>query len=147
MTRRKNEDEAFRRLSRAFCQIDGLYHEIAARQGLSDSAAELLFALTEAGGARMLRDVVAEFGTCKQTLNSTLRKFERDGVIVLEPVDGKSKRVRLAPKGVALAKRTVLKVVEIERKINASWTEEERNLYIELTERYLRQLREETKNL
>ena len=50
-------------------------------------------------------------------------------------------------KGRQLAKDTVLKVIEIENEIFASWSDEEKSIYIDLTQRYLTDFKEKVKDL
>lgn len=83
----------------------------------------------------------------KQTANSALRKLEKEGILYLEPAGGRAKQVCLTPKGFAVTRETVEKIIDMENRIYASWSPEEWNLYIALTERYLYQLREEMKEI
>lgn len=141
-----NQSET-RRYNRIISQIDEVYHEIAVRQGFSDSAMMILCALSDNEGKCRLADLVKQSGTNKQTINSALRKLEKDEIVYLEPAGGRSKRVCLTEKGYETVENTVNKVLEVEKKIYASWSREEWELYVKLTERYLLQIREEMKEI
>lgn len=136
-----------RHYNRILSQIDEVYHEIALRQGYSDSAMNVLYTLADNDGACLLSALVRQSGNNKQTVNSALRKLERDEIVYLEAAGGRAKRVCVTQKGAALLHETVERILAMENRIYASWTEEEWERYIGLTERYLQQLRQETKEL
>lgn len=136
-----------RRYNRIISEIDEVYHEIAVRQGFSDSAMAILYVLSDHDGQCRLPELIKLSGINKQTVNSALRKLENDDIVYLEPAGGKSKRVCLTEKGFATAHDTVDRVLEAENRLYASWPTEEWELYVRLTERYLEQLREEMKEI
>ncbi len=141
-----NQSET-RRYNRLISEIDEVYHAVALRQGFSDSAMAILYVLQDNDGQCRLADLVKLSGVNKQTINSALRKLEKDEILYLESAGGKSKRVCLTRKGFDTVHETVEKVIEVEKKIYSSWTREEWEMYVELTERYLEMLREEMKEL
>lgn len=141
-----NQSET-RRFNRLLSEIDEVYHEVAVRQGYSDSAMAILYTLADNDGRCRLTELIRLSGINKQTANSALRKLEKEDMVYLEPAGGKSKRVCLTDKGVDIAEKTVYRVLDIEKKIYSSWSREEWEIYLELTERYLRQLREEMKGV
>ena len=55
--------------------------------------------------------------------------------------------MHLTEKGRRLAKDTVYRVIEIENEIFASWSDEEKRIYIELTQRYVEVFKEKIKNM
>lgn len=91
----------------------------------------------------MLSDITS--GASKQTINSALRKLEADGIVYLEAVGGRKKKVCLTKKGRQLVQNTVLHLIEIENEIFGGWTDEEKNTYIGLTQRFLSAFKEKSK--
>lgn len=136
-----------RRYNRLIAEIDEVYHEVALRQGFSDSVMSVLYVLSDNDGQCRLQDLIRQSGENKQTINSALRRMEREDLVYLEPAGGKSKRVCLTGKGQDVARNTVEKVIAVENKIYSSWSREEWELYLQLTERYLTQVREEMKEI
>lgn len=126
-------------------EIDTAYHDAALRLGMSDSAMLVLYTLCSCGGECMLGDITS--GASKQTINSALRKLESEKIVYLEVFEGRKKKVYLTEKGRRLAKDTVLRIIEAENEIFASWSEEEKSLYIGLTQRYLADFKEKIKEL
>lgn len=141
-----NQSE-IRRYNRLISEIDEVYHEVAVRQGFSDSAMAILYALADNEGQCRLPELIQASGVNKQTVNSALRKLEKEDIVYLEPAGGKSKRVCLTEKGFSVIHKTVDRVLAVEKKIYSSWTPEEWTLYLQLTERYLFQVREEMKEI
>lgn len=141
-----NQSET-RRYNRIISEIEEVYHEIAVKQGFSDSVMVILYALAENEGKCRLTDLIKQTAVNKQTVNSALRKLEKEDIVYLEAAGGKAKRVCLTEQGFALVHETVEKIMDVERKIYASWSKEEWELYVQLTERYLCQLREEMKEI
>ena len=128
-------------------EIDAVYHDAALRLGLSDSALMILYTVCTYGESCLLHDITRLSGVSKQTIHSALHKLADEGVVYLEPVSGRKKRVCLTETGKAFAEQTVLKVIEIENEIFGGWTEAEREMYIGLTQRYLSAFREKVKEL
>lgn len=136
-----------KRFSCLTAEIDAVYHDAALRLGLSDSALMILYTVCTYGESCLLHDITRLSGVSKQTIHSALHKLADEGVVYLEPVSGRKKRVCLTETGKAFAEQTVLQVIEIENKIFGGWTEAEREMYIGLTQRYLSAFREKVKEL
>lgn len=141
-----NQSE-IRRYNRLISEIDEVYHEVAIRQGFSDSAMSILYTLSNNDGQCRLPELIKLSGVNKQTVNSALRKLEKEDIVYLEPAGGKSKRVCLTEKGFSTVHETVDRVLDAEKKIYSSWSREEWELYVQLTERYLFQIQEEMKEI
>lgn len=95
----------------------------------------------------MLKDICRNCGLSKQTINSALRKLEQEGIVYLEAVDSRHKKVCLTEEGKSLARRTAGAVIEAENEILASWSQKDVEKYIALTRQYLLALQEKAKNL
>lgn len=134
---------ALRRFNSLLNETDQVYHEAALAMGLSDSAMWVLYALWEGEGSLPLRQLCGTCGLTKQTVNSALRKLEGAGALYLEPLTPREKRVALTEAGRSLAAETAGRVMAAENAVYARWDPEDVGKYLELTERYVRQLREE----
>ena len=97
----------------------------------------VLYAVCGNGGSCPIDDICRLSGVRKQTVNSALRKLEAEGVVYLEAINGKRKRVCLTENGKTLTDRTVTRLITIENDIFDSWTQEEYETYLALMERYL----------
>ena len=128
-------------------EIDGVYHDAALKMGLSDSAMMVLYTVCSYGDSCFLSDIVHMSGVSKQTINSSLRNLEADGIVYLEAWGARKKKVYLTERGRKLAEATVHRLIAIENGIFDSWSEEEKKLYLDLTQRYLTVLEEKVREL
>lgn len=140
-------NEQLQRFNYMVGEIDRLYHEAALKLGLTDSAMSVLYTLRGEGKACLLSDICRLAGVSKQTVNSALRRLEKDGMIRLKAVNGKQKSAELTEKGEQLANATVSKLICAENRIFDSWTEHERSEYLRLTHIYCDQLKKEIDRL
>lgn len=134
-----------KRFNLLMSEMDAAYHDAALKLGMSDSVMLVLYTLCSCGGECMLGDITS--GVSKQTVNSALRKLESEGIVYLETFEGRKKKVYLTKKGRQLARDTVFRVIEVENGIFTSWSDEEKRIYIELTQRYLAEFKEKVKEL
>lgn len=135
------------RLNLLLTEIDEVYHEAALKLGFSDSAMLILYTVCSRDGVCPLSDITHTSGVSKQTINSALRKLEEEELVRLETIAGRRKRVCLTEQGKRLAEKTVFRLIQVENEILGSWTEEERKLYMELTQRYLISFKEKVKEM
>lgn len=140
-------EEEMKRFNYLATEIDAAYHEVAWKLGLTDSAMQILYTICNYGDECLLSDITRLSGISKQTINSALRKLEREHIVYLENSMGRKKKVILTDEGKELIKKTVLPLIQIENDIFGSWTKEERDLYLELTQRYLLSFKEKIKEL
>lgn len=123
-------------------EIDTLYHEASYRLGQPDSVMNALYTLLTCGDKCDISEICRLSGLRKQTLNSALRKMEKNGLITLEKKDSKNKTVILTDKGKDEAKRTAGKLMEIENSVLRKFTTKEVQTYLSLSERFLVHFRE-----
>ena len=76
-----------------------------------------------------------------------MRKLEEEKIIYLEYIDGKSKKSCLTEKGKNFTSKTVNKIIQIENEICESWSYEEMTKYIELSERFVKELDKKVEKL
>lgn len=125
-------------------EMEAVYHGMSLKLGLSDSASMILYAICEEGDSRLLSEICRLSGLSKQTVNSSIRKLEAKGILYLEKAGSKSKKVCLTEAGKDLAGRTVLRIQQAENAILSSWPRQDVEKYLELTEKFLTALREES---
>ena len=116
--------------------MESLYHDISVKLGLSDSESMVMYMLYDAQEPLTQSDIVKATGLSKQTLNSAIRKLEKDGIIVLEKLNEKSKIIVTTNKGNAIIAQKMQPFVDMEERVLASWTEADRLKYLELTESF-----------
>ena len=127
--------------TRLHSEMDGLYHTLAVRAGLSDSALDILYALCVLGDGCLQRDVCALSFTSKQTIHSSIRKLEQDGLLRLQPGQWREVHIRLTPRGSRLIQEKVLPILDLERQAMACLSPEERESFLRLTRQYISHFR------
>ena len=140
-------NEQMKRFNLLSSEIEAAYHEAALKLGLSDSTMTILYTLYCQEGECLLNDIVLISGTSKQTINSALRKLETQDIIYLKSFEGRKKKVFLTDKGKQLANNTISQLITIENEIFDTWSDKERTLYVELTQRYLTAFKQKIKKL
>ena len=138
-------NEQMKRFNLLMSEIDTAYHDAALRMGMSDSTMLVLYTLCSYGGECMLGDITS--GASKQTVNSALRRLESEGIVYLKTFEGRKKKVYHTEKGRKFSEDTVFQVIKAENEIFASWSDEEKNIYVGLTQRYLAEFKEKVKEL
>lgn len=136
-----------KRINYLHSEINNVFHEMSQQMGLSDSVSCILYTICNFGDSCLLTDIINMTGIPKQTVNSALRKLEGDGYLQLETTQTRRKKVVLTEAGKLLTRKTAEQMIRMENEIYASWTEEERQLHLALTQRYLDQLKEKAKEL
>ena len=80
-------EDAARAMNLFYEELNALYSDIAKRSGLSGSAFDILYALHEEDGRRMVDLCRASFMS-KQTLASSVRRLEEQGLVRTEARSG-----------------------------------------------------------
>ena len=77
---------ALKRFNHLIGELDAVYHDMSLRLGLSDSESKILYTVCNFGDSCLLADVCRLTGLSKQTVNSAVRKLEREGVLYTDGV-------------------------------------------------------------
>ena len=131
------------RLNKMNNELNGLYHDISVKLGLSDSESMVMYMLYDTQEPLTQSDIVKATGLSKQTLNSAIRKLEKEGVIILEKINEKSKKIVMTEKGQVLIAQKIKPLVDMEDHVLDTWTEEDRLKYLELVEKFKEQFEKE----
>ena len=112
---------------------DKLYHTVAARAGISDCAFWILYIVQDTKGICKQADVCENVPMSRQTVNSALKKLEKDGYLTLTKIEGKKgKAIGLTGQGIRFVQRYILPVMEAEERICANFSEEEKETFMGL---------------
>ncbi|MBS5843776.1 MAG: MarR family transcriptional regulator [Clostridiales bacterium] len=128
-------------------ELNALYHHASLKLGLTDSAAMVLYTIYDNGENCLLSDIYKQSGVSKQTVNSAIRKLEKERIIYLEQHSGRTKKVVLTDTGKEYVQKTVARLFDAEAAAFASWTEEEINAHIGFMEKYIDSFREQIEKL
>lgn len=117
-------------------EINSLYHEAAVNAGISDSVLNILYVICEKGDRCFQSEVFKLTGISRQTINSAIRKLEKDGIVYLEQGQGRNTIVCLTEKGKKFSEEKIYPLFEMENEIWIEWTTEEQQQYVALTQKY-----------
>ena len=75
-------------------EINSLYHEAAVKMGISDSVMNILYVICEKGDRCLQSEISRLTGISRQTINSAIRKLEKDGIVYLKQGQGRNTATR-----------------------------------------------------
>lgn len=127
-------------------EINALYHEAALQAGLSDSVMNILYTVLVFGDECTQSNICKLTGISRQTINSAIRKMEQEDILYLEDADNKRRRIRLTERGQELAEEKVMPVMDAEHAVFDCWSEQERQEFLRLTRKYLKDFKEKLRS-
>lgn len=108
-----HNDEYTREIDRFWRETDAIYHEVAVRLGLSDSSFDILYAIARLGEGCTQKDISSEVLLSKQTLNSSIHKLAKQGLLELH-ANGRSASIHLTEEGRRIVKTKIDPIFEAE---------------------------------
>ena len=144
-----NIARAYEALDSFWREQNQLYRDVAASFGISESAFNILYAIYLAGEKGIAqRDICMQMCIGKQTVNSSIHKLEREGVVVLKSGPGRRGLLaHLTPVGLELAERTIVPMIEAELAALREFDDRELELALLLGRRYTDALRSHFANI
>ena len=138
-----NIARAYEALDSFWREQNQLYRDVATSFGISESAFSILYAIFLAGEKGISqRDICVQMCIGKQTVNSSIHKLEREGVVVLKSGPGRRGLLaHLTPVGLELAERTIVPMIEAELAVLREFDDKELELALLLGRRYTDALR------
>ena len=125
-------------------EANDIYHEIARKLQLSDSALDIFYTIFD---NCLQRDICKASCMPKQTVNSSIRKLQTDGYLTLSPGKGRSMHIHLTPSGQKLIQEKLVPLIRIENDAFEDMTVEECEQLIHLNAKYNQTLRSRLSNL
>ena len=133
--------ELLREFNRIDKEFDDLYHEVASKMGLSDSAFSIFYILNELGDGCLQRDICYAIFANKQTIHSSIRKLEQEGYIYLKQGRGRDKHIFLTEAGKKFIEKYIMPVVQKETEAFMSLQQEEQEELLRLSRMYIASLK------
>lgn len=121
-------------------EINCLYHAASTKIGLADSEMMILYLLHDHEKLSQ-SDIIQRTGMTKQTVNSAIRRMEKDGWIHLGKRTQHRRIISLTLLGKQVLQQVLGPFIQAEEKIFDDWSQEEINLFLKLNCRYRDQLR------
>lgn len=133
--------------NRIYKKTNEIYHDIALRLGLSDSAFDILYSISELGDGCLQKDICNATCIPKQTIHFSIRQMEKSGYLTLSSGKGRSMHITLTDLGKNLLERTIYPVMQMEGEAFHCMTDEECQQMLALFGKYIQALGDAAKNL
>lgn len=129
-------------------ELDEIYHNYALKYNLSDAALWVMYAIYEANGNITQADISNFWFFRRQTINTALKNLEQQGFINLisTPDNRKSKQIKFTDKGNEMLKKVIFPLLEAENNVFAEFTDNENELFVELSRKRCNLLRKFLEN-
>lgn len=131
------QDSALQAFNQIYKEMGDLYHAVALRLELSDSAFEIFYSICILGDGCLQRDICAIAYLSKQTVNSSIRKLEQQGYIELRPGKGRDMHIFLTAAGQTLTAEKIAPIVQQENHAFAQMSAAEQRQLLTLSKKYL----------
>ena len=106
--------EEFNRLYR---EMDQIYHGLAVKMGLSDSAFIILYTIMELGEGCLQKDIADWCSLSRQTVNSSIQNLKSQGFLSLDSGKGREKEIFLTDEGKRMVEEKIFPVMELEQSV------------------------------
>ena len=125
-------------------ECDNIYHDAAARAGLSDCAFWILYSLHDADHTITQSEIGDNASMPRQTVNSALKKLEKDGYLTLEKINGKmGKAIQLTQQGVRFVEAHIVPVTAAEERACDFFPDTEKEAFLKTFRSLVGRLRAE----
>jgi len=114
-----------KQLNSMLSEIDNIYQALLKANNVSESEYIIMFAINELGEGCSQKDISENVYASKKTINSTIKKFEKDGLIELKPAKYPSMQIFLTEKGKKFMKDNIIPILKVESDVLDDVTEDE----------------------
>lgn len=122
---------------------DGLYHDLAIKAGMSDSAFYILYAIVELGDGCLQKDIAEHYSFSRQTINSSIQNLMSKGYISLIQGNRRDKHIHLTTAGQQLVRDKIIPVMKMEHTVFSKMTSVESHELLRLIRKYIQLFQEE----
>lgn len=142
-------EEFSREVNNVYKKNCEVYYKLASHFGMTETMFDILYFVRENDGGYTQAQLCDSLYLRKQTVNSALKKLEKDGVIYLSQDSGnkKNKTIHYTEKGRELARQIVDPIFELEKRAFERLTPQERKGVLYYGRRHIDVLEDETKKL
>ena len=134
-------NERIREFKKIDKELNDLYHGLALKIGISDSAFTILYVICELGDGCLQRDICYEAFASKQTVNSSIRKLEQDGYLYLEDGHGQDKHIHLTDQGQTFVENSIYPIIQMENEVLLDFSDQQQSAMLRLSRQYIQGLR------
>lgn len=130
-------NDKVKQLNAMLSAIDGVYQELLKAKGVSDSEYIVMFAIKELGEGCSQKDIADNSNVSKKTINSTIKKLQKEGYIELKLGKYPNMHIYLTELGKEYMENNIMPILEVENKIVDGMSEDEFEFLAACFERYI----------
>lgn len=127
-----------RELNALYKELDQLYHKLASRMGLSDSAFFILYSMAELGDRCLQKDISEAYSISRKTINSSIKNLQMHGYLTLEKGNRRDMHIHLTEAGQQFMEENIVPVLEMENSIFEEFSKEESRQFLAFNRKYVR---------
>lgn len=110
-------------LNGMLCEMDSIYQTLLSAKNISDGEFVVMNAILSLGEGCLQKDIAENSYMSKKTINSTIKKLEKEGFIKLKAGKYPNMHIYLTKKGLDHIKNNVLPIVDVENNVLNSMPE------------------------
>ena len=130
-------NDKVKRLNGMLSSIDGVYQELLKANGVSDSEYIVMFAIKELGEGCLQKDISDNSNVSKKTINSTIKKLQKEGILELKLGKYPNMHIYLTDKGREYMEVKIMPILEVENNIVEGMTDSEFEFLNACYEKYI----------
>ena len=138
------QSEELKENNRIYREVDGMYHELCVKMGLSDSAFLILYSIVEMEGNCSQREIADRCCISRKTINSSVKNLEKVGFVTLESGAGRDKQIVLTKRGEQFVQEKIFPIMEVEDNAFLEMEPDERRELLRLNAKYAEAFRKHT---
>lgn len=106
-----------KQLNSMLSEIDDIYQSLLKAHNVSESEYIVMFAIKELGEGCSQKDISENGYASKKTINTTIKKFEKDGILKLKPAKYPSMQIYLTEKGKTFMENNIVPILKLENSV------------------------------
>lgn len=135
-----------KKFNQLYRECDEIYHKIAIKNKMSDSMFVILYAIANLGEECCQKDIVRYFYLSKQTINSSVKKLEKENYLQLSESKGRDMKISLTPKGQKLVDEKIVPIINIDNAIFKELGKKDSEELLRITQKYIDILKRKVKD-
>ena len=139
-------DYKVKQLNNMLCEIDSIYQLLLQNKNISDSEYAIIFAILGLGEGCLQKDIAEISYISKKTINTTIKKFERDGIIELKAGKYPNMHIYLTDKGYRYVEENIIPIIEFENKLMSNIPDNEFDIFSNLYSKYIKEFKKYLEN-
>ena len=138
----KNISKNLQMFNQVCKETNVIYHDYAAKNGISDTAFWIMYSVYYYGEGITQKNICEEWFYSAQTVNSSLKTMEKNGLIILEPSNDnkKEKQIHFTKEGQLLAEKIIKPVIKAEKQSFEQLDSREIEVMFETTYKHMKKL-------